>query len=129
MEAFELLMNEKGFNQLAILKGALENTNEAFVTIDDRQKVLFFNKAAEKIFGYSRADVVGRPLEVIMAPDCSQDHQKAIDRYIQTRVPTRIGHGTELIATRRSGERFPAEIYFPSSRWTEGLISRATSEI
>ena len=40
---------------LAILRSAVENTNEAFVTIDDRQKVLFFNKAAEKILGYSRS--------------------------------------------------------------------------
>ena len=97
---------------LAILRSAVEHTNEAFVTIDDRQKVLFFNKAAEKIFGYSRADVVGRTLDVIMTPDCSRDHQKAIDRYVRTRVPTRIGHGTELTATRKSGEKFPAEISF-----------------
>jgi len=97
---------------LAILRSAVENTNEAFVTIDDRQKVLFFNKAAEKIFGYSRAEVVGCRLDVIMAPDCSQDHQKAIDRYLKTRVLTRIGHGTELIATRKNRETFPAEISF-----------------
>ena len=102
----------EGGKTLAILRSAVENTNEAFVTIDDRQKVLFFNKAAEKMFGYSRADVVGRRLDVIMTPDCSQDHQRAIDRYIETRVPRRIGHGTELIATRKSGETFPAEISF-----------------
>jgi len=102
----------EGGKTLAILRSAVENTNEAFVTIDDRQKVLFFNKAAEKMFGYSRADVVGRRLDVIMAPDCSQDHQRAIDRYVETRVPRRIGHGTELIATRKSGETFPAEISF-----------------
>jgi len=97
---------------LAILRSAVENTHEAFVTIDDRQKVLFFNKAAEKIFGYSQEEVVGCRLDVIMSPDCSQDHQKAIDRYVKTRVPRRISHGTELIATRKGGRKFPAEISF-----------------
>ncbi len=97
---------------LAILRSAVENTHEAFVTIDDRQRVLFFNQAAERIFGYSREEVVGRRLDVIMAPDCSQNHQKAIDRYVKTRVPARIGHGTELIASRKSGQKFPAEISF-----------------
>ena len=52
---------------LAILKIAVENTNEAFVTIDENQKVVFFNKAAEKIFGYSRNEVIGHDLNVIMS--------------------------------------------------------------
>ncbi len=53
---------------LAILKTAVENTNEAFVTIDENSKVVFFNKAAEKIFGYSRDEVVGHDLAIIMSP-------------------------------------------------------------
>ena len=44
-------------HEMVILKHAVENTNEAFVTIDENHKVLFFNKAAEKIFGYSREEV------------------------------------------------------------------------
>jgi len=40
--------------ELAILKGAVENTNEAFVTIDLDQKVVFFNKAAGKNIRYSQ---------------------------------------------------------------------------
>ncbi len=53
---------------LTILKTVVENTNEAFVTIDENQKVVFFNKAAEQIFGYSRQEVMGRDLDVIMSP-------------------------------------------------------------
>ena len=36
-----------------ILQGAIENTNEGFVTIDEHHRVIVFNKAAEKIFGYT----------------------------------------------------------------------------
>lgn len=53
---------------MAILRSALENTNDAFITIDQSQKILFFNKAAEKIFGYDRREVLGHDLGVIMTP-------------------------------------------------------------
>jgi two-component system sensor kinase FixL len=98
--------------ELVVLQGAVENTNEAFVTIDQNHKVLFFNKAAERIFGFSRDEVVGRDLDVIMSPRCSRDHHEAVDRFVRTRKPRRIGHASELLATRKNGETFPANISF-----------------
>ena len=61
--------------EMLILENAVENTNEAFVTIDENHTVLFFNKAAEEIFGYSRKEVIGRDLNVIMSPSCSKNHR------------------------------------------------------
>jgi two-component system, LuxR family, sensor kinase FixL len=107
--------------ELAVLKGAVENTNEAFVTIDRNQKVLFFNKAAEKIFGYSRDEVLDRDLDVIMSPNCSREHHQAVGRYIETGVPRRIGHHTEIMAVRKNGETFPADISFSISR-ADGML-------
>jgi PAS domain S-box-containing protein len=101
---------------IAVLESAVENTNEAFVTIDENHRVLFFNKAAEKIFGYAREEVIGHDLNVIMSPTCSRDHRKAVARYVRTRIPRRIGHATEIMATRKSGESFPARISFSVSQ-------------
>jgi two-component system sensor kinase FixL len=98
--------------EFLILKHAVENTNEAFVTIDQDHRVLIFNRAAEKIFGYDRDEVIGNDLSVIMAPGCARDHRKAVDRYVRTRVPSRIGHVTEMMGTKRSGETFPVSISF-----------------
>jgi PAS domain S-box-containing protein len=112
--------------ELAVLKAAVENTNEAFVTIDQQQKVLFFNKAAEKIFGYSREEVLGRDLDVIMSPSCSRDHHRAVARYIETGVPRRIGHHTEIMAVRKNGETFPADISFSISHAEGALYFTAT---
>jgi two-component system, LuxR family, sensor kinase FixL len=100
---------------LAVLEKAVENTNEAFVTIDTRHRVVFFNKAAERIFGYERNEVVGHDLDVIMAPTCSRNHRDAVARYLKTGTPRRIGHETEITATRKSGETFPANISFSVS--------------
>lgn len=101
--------------ELSILKSAVENTNEAFVTIDENHKVLFFNKAAEKIFGYSRDEIIGHDLDIIMTAGCSKDHRKAVERYAKTRVPGLIGHTTEIVAARKDGETFTASISFSVS--------------
>lgn len=101
-----------GRKEIPILENAVENTNEAFVTIGEDHRVLFFNRAAERIFGYSRDEVMGKDLSVIMSPGCSRDHRQAVARYITTRVPRRIGHTTEMVAVRKSGETFPASISF-----------------
>jgi two-component system sensor kinase FixL len=101
--------------ELAILRGAVENTNEAFITIDINHKVVFFNSAAEKIFGYSRDEVVGHDLDVIMSPSCSKNHHHAVERYAKTKMPRLIGHSTEMVAIRKNGETFPADISFSVS--------------
>ena len=98
--------------ELMILKHAVENTNEAFVTIDKNHRVLFFNKAAEKIFGYGRKEIIGHDLDVIMSPACSRNHREAVACYVKTRIPGRIGHAAEMVATRKNGETFPASISF-----------------
>jgi PAS domain S-box-containing protein len=104
--------HSKQNQEMVILQSAVENTNEAFVTIDENHTVLFFNKAAEKIFGYNRKEVIGRDLNVIMSPSCSRNHRQAVTRYVKTRIPGRIGHETEMLASRRNGDTFPASISF-----------------
>lgn len=95
-----------------ILKNAVENTNEAFVTIDENSTVIFFNKAAERMFGYDRAEVLGHDLGVILTPMCRDGHDLAVARYVRTGEATLIGHETELTVARKNGETFPAAISF-----------------
>ena len=89
--------------RLAILEGAVENTNEAFVTIDETHTVVLFNRAAEKLFGYSREEVLGKDLNYILSAACAADHRRAVARYLETKLPGRIGHASELTATRKNG--------------------------
>ena len=109
-------------HRLAILKRAVENTNEAFVTIDRHHRVIFFNKAAERIFGYHREEVLGHDLDVIMSPTCSSNHRKAVEQYIETGGPKRIGHATEIMAVRKNGESFPANISFSVSHLEQEMF-------
>jgi PAS domain S-box-containing protein len=102
----------KDSQELAILQGAVENTNEAFVTIDENHRVIFYNQAAEKIFGFGWEEVIGKDLNMILSPQCSRNHRQAVQRYLETKIPRRIDHQTELTATRKNGETFPASISF-----------------
>ena len=105
----------QGNKAVVILRSAVENTNEGFVTIDSNHKVIFFNKTAEKIFGYRQDEIIDHDLDIIMAPSCSRGHRQAVKRYIETREPIRIGHDTEMTATRKDGTKFPALISFSVS--------------
>ena len=70
--------------EAAVIKSAMENTNEGFVTIDKNHRIVFFNKAAEKIFGCNRREVLGHDLDTILSPGCSPDHRGAVEKYIKT---------------------------------------------
>ncbi|MBW2090921.1 MAG: PAS domain S-box protein, partial [Deltaproteobacteria bacterium] len=99
-------------DELVILKSAVENANEAFITIDEKHKVVFYNLAAERAFGYRAEEVIGQDLDVILGPSCSADHYQAVLRYIKAKEPKLIGHATELNPTRKDGTTFPALISF-----------------
>jgi two-component system, LuxR family, sensor kinase FixL len=98
-----------------ILREAIENANEGFVTIDQNHQVIIFNQAAEKIFGVIREEVIGKDLTVILDPQCSEGHKKAVARFLQTGQSKLIGHQTEFMTTRKNGERFPLSISFSLS--------------
>ncbi len=50
-----------------------------------------------------------------MGPGCAQDHRLAVERYVRTRIPRRIGHDSEMTAVRKGGKTFPAGISFSVS--------------
>ncbi|MBI5582812.1 MAG: PAS domain S-box protein [Deltaproteobacteria bacterium] len=101
--------------ELVILRGAIENTNEGFVTIDGQHRVVIFNRAAEKILGIAREEILGRDLGLVLTPDCREGHRAAVTRYLKTRKPRLIGHQSEFLAQRKNGETFPLSISFSVS--------------
>ena len=101
--------------EAVVIKSAMENTNEGFVTIDRNHRIVFFNKAAEKIFGCNREEVLGHDLDVILSPGCSPDHRGAVEKHIKTGKSKLIGHAMELVAERKNGEKFHTDISFSES--------------
>jgi PAS domain S-box-containing protein len=91
----------------AILEVALD----AIVSMDHRGLITQFNPAAETMFGYTRAEAVGRPLaDLLVPPSLREAHRIGLQRYLRTGEGHLIGRRFELTATRSDGTEFPVEI-------------------
>jgi two-component system, sensor histidine kinase and response regulator len=88
----------------------LDTAFDAIVTITPDGVVRWFNRGAERIFGYRAEEVIGQPVTVIM-PERFREHCVAgLHRYLQTGEARVVGGTTELVGLRRDGSEFPIEM-------------------
>jgi PAS domain S-box-containing protein len=88
----------------------VESAMDPIITVDDEQRIVVFNAAAEAAFGYAREDMVGQALEVLLPERLRGAHRDHIERFARTGVTSRrMGAQTILLALRATGEEFPIE--------------------
>jgi PAS domain S-box-containing protein len=92
------------------LRSVAETATEAIITIDSTGKVVFWNPAAERMFGFSAEEMHGKPLPPIVPENLREIHQKAIERVFDTGKLKLSGHPVELTGLRKDGKEFPLEI-------------------
>ena len=90
----------------AIVQSALD----AIIVIDDAGLIREFNPAAERIFGWTREEVTGLDVALVIPPDLRDHHHRGFLRHLKTGVPTLLDRRLELIAVRAGGECFPVEM-------------------
>ena len=89
----------------------LETANDGFVAMDAAGAIIDWNAEAERVFGWARDDVMGRPVaDTIIPPELRQEHRAGLERFALTGEGDYVGRTVEVPALRRSGERFPAEL-------------------
>jgi PAS domain S-box-containing protein len=112
----------------AVLASALE----AIVTMDIDGRIVDFNAAAEKLFGYRLEDVAGRPLaDVLIPPELRERHRSSLEHYLSTGEPTILGKHLEVEATRADGRRIPieltvTEVQMPNTKLFTGFVRDLT---
>ena len=94
----------------ALLKGVLEAVGDGVVLSDHRGVIIDVNAAVERLFGYSRAELIGCDLTVLMGEDDARQHPDWVADYNRHRVARVIGRTRELLARRRDGSVFPIEL-------------------
>lgn len=92
------------------LYSLIETTQDAVISIDRQARIVMFNAAAERIFGYSKAEVVGEKVNTLMAEPYAVEHDGYIARYESTGEPRAIGRIRTVSARRKNGETFPIEL-------------------
>ncbi len=96
--------SERRYRQLT------EATQDGIIVADQQGTITLFNPAAERIFGYQAAEVLGQPITALMPPEFQAAHQHGFERYLATRQARIIGRPVELHARRKDGVDFPIEL-------------------
>lgn len=100
---------EKAVREGEARKGAiLESALDCIITFDDHGKIVEFNSAAEKTFGYRREEVIGKEMAETMIPlRCRAEHRQRIGQYLSS--GSLLGRQTKITGMRRDGSEFPVE--------------------
>jgi two-component system sensor kinase FixL len=92
------------------LRNLINTTQDAVLSIDGQARIVMFNPAAERIFEYTRAEVIGQKVNMLMGEPYRSEHDSYIERYERTGVAHAIGKIRTVTARRKSGELFPIEL-------------------
>ncbi len=90
----------------------VETASDAVICIDERGAILLANPATTKVFGYDPADLIGKPLTMLMPEYLRKLHEDGFRRYSATGQRHINWQGTELTGLRKNGQEFPVEISF-----------------
>jgi two-component system sensor kinase FixL len=111
----------------ARMRAIVDTAVDAIVTIDERGIIERFNPAAERLFGYTPAEVAGKNVSMLMPSPYREQHDGYLARYLGTGEKRIIGSGREVIGLRKDGTIFPmdlsvAEMHLGERRMFTGMV-------
>jgi len=126
----EIRQLEAGRESDAKFQALLESAPDAMVIADARGRIVLVNAQTEQLFGYTRADLLGNPVELLVPARYRADHPAHRAGYVANpRVRPMMGSGN-LFARRKDGTEFPVEINLsPLVTGGEVLVSSAIRDV
>lgn len=102
-----------------------EATSEALITVHASGNIEMVNKATERIFGYDRSELVGRPIETLIPEDHRHAHAEKRDSYFTEPKLRPMGKGLDLSGRRKDGTLFPVDVGLSMARIGDRTVAIA----
>src|SRR5260370_7232679 len=87
---------------------------DAIVGADSMGRIIYFNRAAERIFGYSTPQASGQPLTLLLPDRFHADHKKGLERFLPTAHEHFFGKNADLARTQKTADHLPIRLPPPS---------------
>jgi PAS domain S-box-containing protein len=111
-------------------RNLLESAPDAMVIVDRAGIIQLINAQTERLFGYSREELLGQQVEILVPQRFHGKHATKRDDYSHSPRPREMGAGLELFGRRKDGSEFPVEVSLsPLDTGDEKLISSAIRDI
>ncbi len=114
---FETIVSKRLNHLLDALRGSetiknsiLDTAGEAIISIDEKGIISQFNKAAEKLTGYSSSEIINQQISLLIPSEYLEQHISGIQKYQQTRESHMINNHKEVMITTKSGDEVPVSI-------------------
>jgi len=91
-----------------------ETATDAIILVSGDENIILWNRAAEKMFGYSCEEAVGQSITILIPDRFRQAHKKGINRFFQTGRSKIVGKHYEVCALKKNGREFPVELSLSS---------------
>lgn len=115
-------------------RAVIDSAVDGIIVIDAHGRIESFNPSAERLFGYTQQDVIGRNVDMLMPAPYREEHDTYMSRYLATGRAKIIGSGREVEGLRRDGTTFPlhlsvGEITRGSERKFTGIVHDLTARV
>jgi PAS domain S-box-containing protein len=106
-------------------QGLLESAPDGLLIVDPQGIIVLVNSQTERIFGYSRRELLGQPIESLIPTRFRAGHPAQLQSYFAQPQVRTLGIGREVFARHADGSEFPVEVSLSPVDWDDGVLACA----